>query len=126
MHARKLLALGLTASCALAAIAADAPAAKAEPATAFRDVLDSPAIKSPQALRGLFNGLAQAGTRIIAVGQRGHDAPLLVQPNEALDRCPANGPGRPPALTVEHDDGHRVLFVARAGGKHEAQQKYQP
>ncbi len=70
MHARKLLALGLAASaCALAALAADAPATAA---TAFRDVLDSPALKSPQATRGLFNGLAQAGSRIVAVGQRGH------------------------------------------------------
>ncbi|ACB34430.1 glycosyl hydrolase [Leptothrix cholodnii SP-6] len=47
------------------AITAAAPAA--------RDVLDSPAITSALASRGLLNGLAQAGERrIVAVGQRGH------------------------------------------------------
>jgi photosystem II stability/assembly factor-like uncharacterized protein len=36
------------------------------------DVLDSPALASPLAARGLLNGLASAGDRIVAVGQRGH------------------------------------------------------
>lgn len=36
------------------------------------DVLDSPALASPLAARGLLNGLASAGERIVAVGQRGH------------------------------------------------------
>jgi photosystem II stability/assembly factor-like uncharacterized protein len=36
------------------------------------DVLDTPALKSPLAARGLFNGLALAGQRVVAVGQRGH------------------------------------------------------
>ena len=38
----------------------------------WRDVLDTPAAKSPLAARALLNGLARAGTRIVAVGQRGH------------------------------------------------------
>ena len=38
----------------------------------WRDVLDTPATKSPLASRALLNGLANAGTRIVAVGQRGH------------------------------------------------------
>ena len=38
----------------------------------MRDVLDTPAVKSPLAVRALVNGLAIAGTRIVAVGQRGH------------------------------------------------------
>src|SRR5262245_46588487 len=37
-----------------------------------RDVLDVPAAKSPYAQRSLLNGLARAGDRIVAVGQRGH------------------------------------------------------
>ncbi|MCA0244055.1 MAG: glycosyl hydrolase [Proteobacteria bacterium] len=41
-------------------------------AAAFRDVLDTPASPSPLAARGLFNGLARAGGRLVAVGQRGH------------------------------------------------------
>lgn len=64
MRTRHLL-LSL-AACAIAASAADAPA------PAFRDVLDTPAAKSPLASRGLVNGLAQAGGRLVAVGQRGH------------------------------------------------------
>lgn len=38
----------------------------------FRDVLDTPAMESPLAARALLNGLAAAGKRIVAVGQRGH------------------------------------------------------
>ncbi|MBC5786150.1 glycosyl hydrolase [Ramlibacter sp. USB13] len=38
----------------------------------WTDVLDTPALKSPLAQRGLLTGLARAGDRIVAVGQRGH------------------------------------------------------
>lgn len=38
----------------------------------WQDVLDTPAVKSPLASRALLNGLAKAGPRIVAVGQRGH------------------------------------------------------
>lgn len=38
----------------------------------WRDVLDLPATATPLAERGLFNGLARAGERVVAVGQRGH------------------------------------------------------
>lgn len=37
----------------------------------FIDVLDTPAAMSPLAAHGLFNGLAQAGGKLVAVGQRG-------------------------------------------------------
>ncbi|RDI99685.1 glycosyl hydrolase [Dyella solisilvae] len=37
----------------------------------FTDVLDSPASMSPLAAKGLLNGLALAGKRVVAVGQRG-------------------------------------------------------
>lgn len=40
--------------------------------TRWRDVLDTPAAKSPLAPRALLNGLANAGERVVAVGQRGH------------------------------------------------------
>lgn len=40
--------------------------------SAWRDVLDTPAQRSPLAERGLLNGLARAGERLVAVGQRGH------------------------------------------------------
>ncbi len=46
--------------------------AVAAPDTATLDVLDVPAARSPLAPRSLLNGLARAGDRVIAVGQRGH------------------------------------------------------
>jgi photosystem II stability/assembly factor-like uncharacterized protein len=56
------LAIGTVAGLALAAA----------PAGPWKDVLDVPAAKSPLAQRALINGLAQAGDRLVAVGQRGH------------------------------------------------------
>jgi photosystem II stability/assembly factor-like uncharacterized protein len=38
----------------------------------WRDVLDTPAAKSPLVSRALLNGMARAGQRLVAVGQRGH------------------------------------------------------
>ena len=56
--------------------------------TRLRDVLDTPAVKSPLAVRALINGLAAAGTRIVAVGQRGHVLPT----RELSGSCPAARP----------------------------------
>src|SRR6185436_3764901 len=55
---------------ALASGAAWAASPAADPA--WRDVLDTPAVPSALAPRALINGLARAGRRIVAVGQRGH------------------------------------------------------
>jgi photosystem II stability/assembly factor-like uncharacterized protein len=44
----------------------------AAPASPWRDVLDTPAQKSALASRNLLTGLARAGQRVVAVGQRGH------------------------------------------------------
>ena len=41
-------------------------------AASFRDVLDAASLSSPLAAKGLFCGLARAGKRLVAVGQRGH------------------------------------------------------
>ena len=38
----------------------------------WRDVLDTPAQRSPLASKAILSGLARAGKRIVAVGQRGH------------------------------------------------------
>ena len=38
----------------------------------FVDPLDAPAMQSPLAARSLLQGVAKAGSRIVAVGQRGH------------------------------------------------------
>lgn len=55
---------------ALAAFALLIPAGA--PAAGFQDVLDAPAMASELAAKGLINGLAQAGQRVVGVGQRGH------------------------------------------------------
>lgn len=65
MNARHLL-MALAAGTALAGIAATGAV------QGWQDVLDTPALQSPLAARGLLNGLARAGDRIVTVGQRGH------------------------------------------------------
>jgi photosystem II stability/assembly factor-like uncharacterized protein len=60
---------------ALAAGSVLLPAARANAQalpSPWRDVLDTPAQKSPLAPRALLTGLARAGQRVVAVGQRGH------------------------------------------------------
>jgi len=58
-----LLVALATATQAVAVVAAD---------TSALDVLDVPAARSALAPRTLLNGLARAGDRVVAVGQRGH------------------------------------------------------
>ena len=65
MNARHFL-LALAAGTALAGMAATGAV------QGWTDVLDTPALKSPLAQRGLLTGLARAGDRVVAVGQRGH------------------------------------------------------
>jgi photosystem II stability/assembly factor-like uncharacterized protein len=66
LHRRHLL-------CAFAAAGAAPFATRAVlAATPLRDVLDTPAQPSALASRALINGLARAGERVVAVGQRGH------------------------------------------------------
>ncbi|WP_408596034.1 YCF48-related protein [Pseudomonas sp. PLMAX] len=48
------------------------PFGKAVVAADFIDTLDKPAIQTEKAVHGIFTGLAAAGERLIAVGQRGH------------------------------------------------------
>ena len=58
-----------TLACALVAALA---AASVAPAAGFVDVLDTPAQMSPLASRSLLQAVTRAGSRVIAVGQRGH------------------------------------------------------
>lgn len=59
---------------ALSALAAALalPFTRVTVAADFVDVLDSPAKMSPMAAQGMLTGLAHAGERLVAVGQRGH------------------------------------------------------
>ena len=68
---RRLHATALVVASALA-LWGGAWAASPAPAAGWRDVLDTPALKSPLASKALVNGLATQGTRTLAVGQRGH------------------------------------------------------
>jgi photosystem II stability/assembly factor-like uncharacterized protein len=65
MNVSKTLRMALAAALALSL---------AVPATGagFADVLDTPAQMSPLAAKGLLQGVARAGNRLVAVGQRGH------------------------------------------------------
>jgi photosystem II stability/assembly factor-like uncharacterized protein len=68
MQRRTLLRALAAGSFAPLAASAAAPAGNAP----WRDVLDTPAQKSALASRTLLTGLARAGRRVVAVGQRGH------------------------------------------------------
>ncbi|WP_166365737.1 WD40/YVTN/BNR-like repeat-containing protein [Pseudomonas akapageensis] len=48
------------------------PFTRAVSAADFVDTLDQPAIQTQKAVHGIFTGLATAGKRLVAVGQRGH------------------------------------------------------
>jgi photosystem II stability/assembly factor-like uncharacterized protein len=66
---RRRTLLGALAAGGALPLAAHAAAAAGSP---WRDVLDTPAQKSPLAARSLLNSLARAGQRVVAAGQRGH------------------------------------------------------
>ncbi|WP_395703436.1 WD40/YVTN/BNR-like repeat-containing protein [Aquabacterium sp.] len=77
LHRRHLIAAALGWPLLRKANAAEAPAAitvatAGASAARPRDVLETPALLSPLAPRQLLNGLALAGRRVVAVGQRGH------------------------------------------------------
>jgi photosystem II stability/assembly factor-like uncharacterized protein len=55
----------------LALVVAATPVASVT-AAGFVDPLDTPAVQSPLAARSLLQGVAKAGSRLVAVGQRGH------------------------------------------------------
>jgi photosystem II stability/assembly factor-like uncharacterized protein len=48
------------------------PFNRAVVAAEFADTLDQPATQAEKAVQGIFTGLATAGPRLVAVGQRGH------------------------------------------------------
>jgi len=65
-----MTSLRMYASALIAALAAACSASVA--GADFADVLDSPAQISPLASKGLLQALVKAGSRLVAVGQRGH------------------------------------------------------
>src|SRR2546425_141526 len=65
MNAIRLAALAVAAMTGLALL----PSASA---AGFQDPLDVPAQASPLASKSLLQGVARAGPRLVAVGQRGH------------------------------------------------------
>jgi photosystem II stability/assembly factor-like uncharacterized protein len=112
--------------CSAAALAAGAapgaaPAAAGTPgAAAPRDVLDTPAQRSVLAGRGLINGLARAGRRVVAVGQRGH---ILTSDDAGASWQQAEVPVSSdlvavcfPSATVGYACGHDGVVLASADG----------
>lgn len=125
MHARHLL-MALAAGTALAGMAATGAV------QGWTDVLDTPALQSPLAARGLLNGLARAGDRIVAVGQRGH---ILWSDNAGQDWHQARVPvtsdlvavhfaTREQGWAVGHDGV--ILHTADAGKTWERQRDGRP
>lgn len=121
MDLRHLL-LGLAAGTALAAMAATGAV------DGWHDVLDTPALHSPLAARGLLNGLARAGDRIVAVGQRGHivwsdDAGATWQQADvpaSSDLVAVHFPTPLQGWAVGHDG---VILHTVDGGKHWQRQR---
>ena len=112
---KSLFGLGIAATVSMMAMAASD--------SSMRDVLDTPAAKSPLAVRALVNGLAIAGTRIVAVGQRGHvllsdDAGKSWQQAEvpvSSDLVAVSFPSASTGWAVGHDGV--VLHSTNAGGR---------
>src|SRR3546814_9158629 len=76
-----------------------APLASAE----FTDPLDAPAITSALAEHGLINGLARAGKRLVAVGERGH---ILYSDDQANTWQQASVPVRSALTAVSRSEEH--------------------
>lgn len=113
----------LTTACAAACAGAllHVACAMGASAAAFADPLDTPARASPLAQRTLVNGLAHAGTRVVAAGQRGH---ILVSDDRGASWRQANVPVAADLTAVAFADaklgwavGHDgVILHSRDGG----------
>lgn len=101
------LAAALALVCAVAAVRAAAPA---DP---WRDVLEVPAAPSALAPRALINGIAQAGERLVAVGQRGH---VLLSDDQGRSWRQAQAVPTRTTLTCVHASDARSLWAAGHGG----------
>jgi photosystem II stability/assembly factor-like uncharacterized protein len=88
----------------------------------WRDVLDTPARESALAPNALLSGLARAGTRVVAVGQRGHvltsdDAGKTWQPGQvplSSDLVAVHFAGAGAGWAVGHDG---VVLASQDGGR---------
>ena len=90
------------------AIATCAPRALA----GFDDPLDTPAIDSALAARGLINGLARAGSRVVAVGQRGH---VVYSDDDGQHWTQAHVPVRSDLTAVSFADARHGWAVGHDG-----------
>ena len=96
----------------LAAVATAALAASSPGRDAFRDVLDTPASISALAPRSLINGLARAGTRVVAVGQRGH---VLVSDDQGRSWSQSQVPLSADLVAVSFPDDRHGWAVGHDG-----------
>jgi photosystem II stability/assembly factor-like uncharacterized protein len=104
----------------LALLAALVAGAWAVPDKTARDVLDTPALTSALAARSLVNGLALAGNRVVAVGQRGH---VLLSDDQGKSWQQATVPVSADLVAVSFPDadhgwavGHDGVVLASSDG----------
>ncbi len=90
---------------------------------AFRDVLDTPAQPSRLAAKALLSGLARAGQRLVAVGQRGH---VLTSDDAGKSWAQAEVPVSSDLVAVHFPSPQRgwavghdgVVLASSDGGRH--------
>lgn len=78
----------------------------------FQDVLDTPALESPLAIKYLFNGVAVAGKRLICVGQRGH---ILYSDDQGKKWTQANVPVSSDLVAVSFPSPEKGWAVGHDG-----------
>ncbi len=78
----------------------------------FQDVLDTPALESPLAIKNLLNGVAVAGTRLICVGQRGH---ILYSDDQGKKWTQANVPVSSDLVAVSFPSPQKGWAVGHDG-----------
>lgn len=78
----------------------------------FQDVLDTPALESPLAIKNLLNGVAVAGKRLICVGQRGH---ILYSDDQGKKWTQANVPVSSDLVAVSFPSPQKGWAVGHDG-----------
>ncbi|WP_043301085.1 WD40/YVTN/BNR-like repeat-containing protein [Pseudomonas sp. M47T1] len=81
-------------------------------AASASDVLAQPAVQSPQALHGVLLGIARAGARLVAVGERGT---VLLSDNNGVSWRQASVPVSTSLTAVQFVDGQQGWAVGHGG-----------
>lgn len=82
------------------------------PDPVFVDVLDAPAVKSKLASKSLLNGITRAGSRLVAVGNRGH---ILYSDNQGKTWTQASVPASSDLVAVSFPTPQKGWAVGHDG-----------